>query len=261
MSKSHGAHGPHEAVKQAVLPESGKPPSRLQVVILWLTAISLFWVVMTPITYFVGRAYHDGWYDELGLDGSLFPLDTASMLTQGFEVAGDGMAKFSAASLQALAHHWIFLSLFLLAMGSTWGACKWLEHRVDERRASKPKKPAQDQRVRQRSLRFHTTNAILTMLIALFVFYEVVFGFPLTAALLTQPFYQLGRDEAKAFADKGFDRSPMVTIKSSSGDVQRREIGCGPAYCALWGDGHASQAPIASVGWADAPPLAKRSDK
>jgi ABC-type Fe3+ transport system permease subunit len=251
MSKSEG---PHDAVKQAATPEPGKPPSRLQSAIQLFTALSLFFVVMTPITYFIGRAYHDGWYDELGLDGSLFPLDTASMLTQGFEVAGDGFGKLAVASFQAVASHSLVLLSFVLIAGLTIGALKWMQQRSDERRASKPKKPTQDQQAKQRSFRFHTTNAILTVLLVFFAFYEVVFGFSLGVAILTQPFYLLGKDEAKQFADKGFNLSPMVTAKSPTGDVPRREIGCGPAYCALWGDGHASQAPIASVGWADAPP-------
>ena len=62
MSKSEGLH---DAVKQAITPEPGKRPSRLQGAIQVFTALLLFFVVMTPITYFVGRAYHDGWYDAL----------------------------------------------------------------------------------------------------------------------------------------------------------------------------------------------------
>lgn len=254
MSKPEG---PHDAVKHAVTPEPGKPPSRLQSAIQLFTAVSLFFVVMTPITYFVGRAYHDGWYDALGLDGSLFPLDTATMLTQGFMVAENGFGKLATASLQAVGTHFFLLLSVLLTAALTWAAFKWLGHRLDERSADKPKKPAQDQHVRQKSLRFLIINAILTALLVVFGFYEVVFGVWLLGALFTEPFYQLGKYDAKQVAAKGFNLSPMVTVKSPTGDVPRREIGCGPAYCALWGDGHASQAPIASVGWADAPPPAK----
>jgi ABC-type Fe3+ transport system permease subunit len=254
MSKPEG---PHDAVKQAITPKPGKPPSRLQTAIQVFTALSLFFVVMTPITYFVGRAYHDGWYDALGLDGSLFPLDTATMLTQGFMVAENGFGKLATASLQAVGAHFVLLVSVLLTAALTWAVFKWLEHRLDERSASKAKKPAQDQHVRQKSLRFLIINAILTALLVVFSFYEVVFGVWLLGALITEPFYQLGKYDAKQIAAKGFTLSPMVTVKSPTGDVKRREIGCGPAYCALWGDGHASQAPIASVGWADAQPPAK----
>jgi hypothetical protein len=255
MSKSEG---PHEAAKQAVLAEPpGKPPSRLQVAILWLTAISLFWVVMTPITYFVGRAYHDGWYDELGLDGSLFPLDTASMLTQGFVVAEDGFTRLEVASLHALVAHFFLLLSVAVTAALTWAICKWMQHRLEAQGVNKPKKPAQDQHVRQRSLRYLMTNALLTALLVVLFFYQVVSILSLAGALIIQPFYQLGKYEAKQIATRDFNLSPMVTVKSPTGDVKRREIGCGPAYCALWGDGHASQAPIASVGWADALPPAK----
>lgn len=248
MSKQEG---PHEAVKQAVMPEPGKPSSRLQIATQWVTFLSFFFVVMTPITYFIGRAYHDGWYDALNLDGGLFPLDTAAMLTQGFVVAGDGLAKLAVAIVHALGMHFILLLSVVLTAALTWATCKWLGHRADERSASKPKKPTQDQSVRQRSLRYLTVNSILVVLIGLFGIYELVFVLTLGYLVVTQPFYQLGKYEAQEKAATDFEKSSMVTVKTSAGDVKFRELGCGPQFCALWGNKHASFAPVSAITWGD----------
>lgn len=250
MSKPGGAH---EVVKQAAAPEPGKSPSLAQLAIQVFTAVSLFLVVMTPIIYCIGRAYHDGWYSELNLDGSLFPLDTASMLTQGFMVAAGGLAKLALATLHALAVHFFLLLCVAVTAGMTLAGCRWMGHRLDEKVAGKPKRSDQDQRAWQRSPRFLIISSFLVVLLALCACYEAIFGLSLVAALFTQPFYQLGREDAAQLVAKGFNLSPMVTVKSPNGVVQRREITCGPAFCALWGEGHASQAPIAMVGWADAP--------
>lgn len=251
------SEGPHEAVKQAVMAEPGKPPSRLQIATQWVTFLSFFFVVMTPITYFIGRAYHDGWYDALNLDGGLFPLDTAAMLTQGFVVAGDGLAKLATAIVHALATHFLLLLSVVLTAALTWATGKWMEHRLDKRNTSKSKKPAQDQHVRQRSLRFLTINSILVVLIGVFGIYELVFVLTLGYIVVTQPFYQLGKYEAQEKASTDFEKSPMVTVKTSTGDVKFRELGCGPQFCALWGNKRASFAPVSTITWGDAPSSGK----
>lgn len=248
MSKSGG---PHEAVTKAIAAESGKPPSRLQVVILWLTAMSLFWVVMTPVTYFIGRAFHDGWYEALHLDPGMFPLDTASMLIQGFVAEGEALAKLAGGISQVLVTHGVLL-LALLAIGAlTWGAIMWLGHWADDRRARQPKKSAKPDGTQRRSLGSLIFTAVLMLLLFAFSFYELVFGLTLGYALVTLPFYKLGQYEANQLASTDFVKKPTVTVKTQTGDMQLRELGCGPIFCALWANKHASFAPSSTITWGD----------
>lgn len=111
--------GPHETVKNAVTPEPVKALSRSQTAIQWLTAASLFFVVMTPVIYIMGRAYHDGWYGYLKLDQSMFPLDTAGMLTEGGMALTQGFGELShwfGGSLR----QWLILLFVIIVGGVIW---------------------------------------------------------------------------------------------------------------------------------------------
>jgi len=250
MTKS----GSNEALKQVVALEPESPRSRVHEATQLLTAVSLFFVVMTPVAYFAGRAYHDGWYDALHLDQGMFPLDTAGMMTEGFVAAGDAAAKLAKAAVAAILAHWFLLIVIILA-GGLIGACfRWINHRVSESIAKQTKKASDDHDGKKRGLAFLTITPTIVLLLIGLVLYELVFGFILGYTILTQPFYQLGKYEAKQASANDFKQSPIVTVKSDKGDVARREIGCGPQFCALWGEGHASFAPVSDITWGDAPP-------
>lgn len=48
------------SVAPITAPEASKPLSRVPTVVQLFTVVSLFFVVMTPIAYLNGRAFHDG---------------------------------------------------------------------------------------------------------------------------------------------------------------------------------------------------------
>lgn len=212
----------------------------------WFTLTSLFFVVMTPVIYLAGRAYHDGWYAALNLNQGMFPLDTAGMLIEGAIAFGSGFGKLSTACIGLALHHWLVLLIVTLGGGLIWAAIASLSKRLDEDRATRKKADSAKETGKHWLFKVAIPRMLLLAL-AVSVFYEFVFAMTLGFALLTQPFVVLGKDEAKAAAAKGFEKSPMVTVRSPKGDVQRREIGCGPQFCALWGDGHASYAPVSAI--------------
>jgi len=212
---------------------------------------------MTPVTYIAGRAYHDGWYDRLHLDQSMFPLDTAGMLTEGAIAIEDGFGKVATAALQAVGNHWFVVLLIVVGGGLIWAALAPIFQKLDEDRADRKKALPKRHRPILRWLSMSALPRIALVSIFGFAIYECIAAVTLVFTLLTLPFVQLGSYEAGLAVSKDFKESPMVTVKSPKGDVQRREIGCGPAFCALWGDRHASYAPVSAITWADSPSPSK----
>ena len=244
--------GPHEAVKNAANPELGKPLSRSQTAIQWLTAVSLFFVVMTPVIYIMGRAYHDGWYDYLHLDQSMFPLDTAGMLTEGGIALTQGFGVLSHWHGGGLVQ-WLVLLLIIIVGGVIWAIFALVVKDLTNGGTKKKKDP--DKHTNS-FFRWLLTSALPRIaLLALFGFtiYEFIAAVALVFITLTQPFVSLGKYEAEKSAAVDFNHSPIVTVKSPQGDLTFREIGCGPQFCALWKDKHASYASVSMITWGDSP--------
>ena len=157
MSKSRG---PHEAVKPLlpVLPsDPGKGSALLHTVVQILTALSLFFVVMAPIAYVNGRAYHDGWYDALHLDQAMFPLDAQGTTTQAmvaWEVAFSAMFSGTA---KAFAAHWlpVFVGLaadFVMIVGFAWLIERWDDQRKKQMGVAAKKEKSPMRRALDRAL-------------------------------------------------------------------------------------------------------------
>jgi hypothetical protein len=231
--------------------------SRLQTGTQILTLLSLLFVVITPVTYFNGRAFHDGWYAYLHLDQQMFPLDTAGMLTQGAVAWGDALAELIGATLKSIGSHWFVLLLMIFSGALVWSVFAWFNRKMCEggkrrkRRLAKPKG-------RLSALASPVFSRAVILALVLFLSIEVISLMTLGFAALSLPFYQLGGYEAKKAVAVNFEKEPLVLVKSPKGDIMElRELGCGPQFCAFWGNGHASTAPLSAIMWSDSPPPEK----
>jgi len=246
--------GPQSAIEPLASLATDKLSSRLQTGTQILTLVSLLFVAMTPVTYFNGRAFHDGWYAYLHLDQQMFPLDTAGMLTQGAVAWGDALAELITATLETIATHWLALLLMIFSGALIWAVFAWLNRKMDEGGKKKKQRPV---KIRSRFAKLSSPilSRAIFLILALLLGFEVISLMTLGFAALSLPFYQLGRYEAKKAAAINFEKDPLVVVKSAKGDVlELRELGCGPQFCALWGNGHASTAPLSAIVWSDSPP-------
>lgn len=245
--------GPQIAIDPVAALTKDKPPTRLQTGTQILTLLSLLFVVMTPVTYFNGRAYHDGWYSYVHLDQQMFPLDTPGMLTQGAVAWGNALAELIAATLASIATHWFALLLTIFSIALIWSVFAWISRRMDKsgRKKVRPSKAKN----RLAALASPVFSRAVIVALALFLAIEVISLMTLGFAALSLPFYQLGRYEAKKAVAINFEKEPLVSVKSAKGEiVELRELGCGPQFCALWGNGHASTVPLSAIVWSDSPP-------
>lgn len=252
-------HGPHQAAKEAVAPDPGKPPSTLQTTIQLFTAISLFFVIMTPVMYLAGRAYHDGYYNALQLDQSMFPLDNAGTLTEGAIALGMGFGKLATALIEVIGHHWLVMLSIVVSGGLVWAGFASLFRRMDEERAGRKKKTVEGKKSAWSWFLKSALPRVAVIALAGFALYEFIIGLTLVYVLLTQPFIVLGKMEAQSEMDNDFARFATVKVKTPAGDESLREISCGPQFCALWKDKHASYAPVSTITWADAPTSDKKN--
>lgn len=262
MSKSRG---PHEAVKP-LLPvlssDPGKGSALLHTVVQILTALSLFFVVMAPIAYVNGRAYHDGWYDALHLDQAMFPLDAQGTTTQAmvaWEVAFSAM--FSGTS-KAFAAHWlpVFVGLaadFVLIVGFAWLIERWDDQRKKQMGVAAKKEKSPLRRALDRAL-----QPILVLGLSVATIFMGIACLMVVIAGLILPFSKVGGDEARREIASNFAEAPLMNVKSPNGDLKVREIACGLQFCAFWETGdvakgdraHATLAPVSAVSWGEAPP-------
>ncbi|RUL65787.1 hypothetical protein EKH79_03485 [Dyella dinghuensis] len=231
------------------------PSTRLQRTVQIFTAVTLFFAMMTPVTYFIGRAYHDGWYDYLHLDQGMFPLDTSGMLIDGIEAWGDTVGLLANAVGKMLRVHWLWLIFLMASGGLIWSAFAYFFERLGNKRAKQKVEPTGHvESQRRRPLAAVFLRLLVIFLIFCFV-YELIFGLTLAFALLTVPFFRLGAHEARIAADNNFKNAPVVTVKLPNGDLsEQREIGCGPQFCALWGSGYASTVPLSAITWVESSP-------
>ena len=209
-------------------------------------------VLITPVFYFNGRAFHDGWYNYLHLDQAMFPLDTPGMLTEGAIAWADGLVAIVTTMKQVELSRWVLpLSLIgggiLLGTLIGWGRDKWIASRAkhDDQPIS-----AVLQRTRVFAIRFLVPLLMTGFSVgALYVF---LFVLMFALAMMSAPFYALGAAAAQKAASNDFSDMPIATIKTPTSIVQLREMTCGPQFCALWGNKHASVAPVSAITWGEA---------
>jgi hypothetical protein len=251
MSKPEPPH----ALRQSADLDASKPLSRVPTAVQIFTAVSLFLVVMTPIAYLNGRAFHDGWYGALNLDQAMFPMDTQGTLVQAAVAWADGLAVLFMAIGKAFKEHWLQLVMMIVVNSLVIAGFVWILNVWDRRRSKRSGKPLQRTFIRRAVARILSPMLVLGISVA--AIYVAIFCLALVIAALILPFTQVGRFEAKKEIASNFSDMPMVTIKSAKGEVQRREISVGPQFFAFWSDGHASFAPTSAIEWGDAPPPGK----
>lgn len=235
-----------------VMSEAKKPPLGLQGWVQVLAALSAVLVVLTPVIYFNGRAFHDGWYDHFHLDPSMFPLDTAGMLTEGAIAWGDGLAAIVSAVTHVSVWIWLRVASVLLGGALLGAGFVWI-HKLLETKRNKKSAPKRWPKIGELGKQLLST--LLVMGVSAAAIYVLVFGLIFVMALLSAPFYELGKHQASLAAQGNFSDRPTITAKISTTEhVKRQEMECGTQFCALWGEGHASVAPVSAIEWGDAPP-------
>lgn len=223
---------------------------------LYLTKIQIlvaFLVLITPIVYFNGRVFHDGWYSHFHLDPAMFPLDTAGTLTWGAIAWGNGLIAIVTTMKQVELGRWL-LPMSLIGGGAVlgslvaWGGDIWKRSR-----AERGKLPTSKFWQKVRLLASRIFLPILMMGISAAAIYVFIFVLMFVLAIMSAPFFALGETAAKKAALNDFSDMPMATVKTQTSSVQLREMGCGPQFCALWGNKHASVAPVSAITWGEAP--------
>lgn len=249
-------HGKRAIKLDQPVSDSSQSSARAPKAISILTVFSLALVVLTPVVYFCGRAFHDGWYGELRLDPGMFPLDTAGMLTEGGVALGD-IISFSADTLLEVTKNFPWRVVFLiLGLSTTWvvvtKAGRWLDHRGLEW-IGKIAHP-----IRAKVARFLGPFIKPTFIVALafVMLFEFAFGLTSMFGLIVLPFYRMGQHEAKVAVSKGFSLLPRVAVKNPAGSLtEMREVGCGPQFCGLWNKDHAITVPVSALTWLESPKI------
>lgn len=233
---------------------SDATPPRVLKAATTLTVLSLILVVLTPVIYFCGRAFHDGWYEALRLDPSMFPLDTAGMLMEGAIAWGDVLSASAKALTEAIKRYPWQLPLLILGLSISWvlitKAGRWLD-RIGAKGKAKRARPFLS---KMAQVFGSLIKPMFVLTLGFLVLFEFVFGMTSMFGLIVMPFYRMGQHEAKAAIAKGFIQSPKAIMKNPTGSsVELREIGCGPQFCGLWDKDHAVTVPVSALTWSESP--------
>jgi hypothetical protein len=222
----------------------------------WLTVITAGLVILTPVFYFNGRSFHDGWYLYFNLDASMFPLNPADMLSMGGRAWTDGLSEISLVILHHFPKLWHKLAWLILGDSLAVVAMRMFINYVERRNT---KRDAKLGRQKKEGDPHWIKQFILTVVLIGFFFVFLFVGLILLTmgfAGLSYPFRNLGSYEAQLEVQSDFKDVPLLSVKTATGDqFNLPEIGCGPQFCAVWDNGHALTVPVAAVTWGvSAPP-------
>ena len=190
----------------------------------------------------------------------MFPLDVQGTLVQSAVAWIDGLLALLVGIGHALKENWkqfgVMILVYTALVAGFVGVLIWLDHRREKRKD----KPAQKEKSLFKCVVMVIAAPLIIFGASMATIYATIICLSLVIAGLILPFAQVGHSEARKEIKNDFKEMALVTVHSPKGDVTRREIGCGPQFCALWGEGHASFAPVSAITWGDAPPPDK-SDK
>lgn len=242
-------HGPTSVVTMP-----GPDPSKAAT--LYLTKVQILvglLMLITPVVYFNGYAFHDGWYEYFHLDPAMFPLDTAGTLTWGTVAWADLLIKIVTTLKQVELSRWL---LPMSVIGAAAIAASLMIWGHDSWKASSAKRGNQPTSEFSKKIQLAAIRIFLPIvMMALFAvaIYALIFVVMLVLAIMSGPFYALGAEAAQKAALNGFLDRPVVTVTTQTRAVEQREIACGLQFCALWANKHADIVPVSAVTAGDAP--------
>jgi len=261
---SHLSQHDHRNVSHVIPPNTDHPTATVAALpsrptpIQQLLASSLFLAALTAIVYLNGNAFRAGYYSYFRTDSAMFPLDSAGTVSMGFRAWGEGFAAVVLTLFRSGAAHRIGIAMFLILAGFCYATLDHLialRQRQLERDDSAPPEPNRSSISRWLRKCFGWT-ALFSVSGAIVC--AALLATTLSFGLLILPFEQLGRYEAKHDAADQFKYRAQVSVKSPSGvGGIYRIISCGPQFCTLWGNEHATTVPVSVIVWAESPPPAR----
>lgn len=220
-----------------------------------LGALSVLLVLLTPVAYLNGRAFHDGWYAYFKLDPYMFPLDTAGILHNAPTAWVNGIFALAHILATGLIAHLGYVVLYLLFVVLVWRAGGWLLSHLKRREGRHHAETTGQRRSLLRRVLWWIAEPLMGLGISVGALYIMLYGLSMVVILLILPFELVGRHEAKLEVERHFQNMPVVTLKSPKGDqADYHIIGCGPQFCGVFGEGHATTVPISAITWAVSSP-------
>lgn len=152
--------------------------SRSNAMNLWKmrSALSILLVLLTPVAYLNGRAFHDGWDEYFKLVPYVFPLDTAGILNNAAMAWLNGFVAVVNVVFTMLIAHWEMVLFYILFAAFIWRSGSWILGRISRwsarRRAAKE---ARRQSVLRRAV-WWIVEPLLGMGISISMIYLMFFG-------------------------------------------------------------------------------------
>jgi hypothetical protein len=220
-----------------------------------LGALSVLLVLLTPVAYLNGRAFHDGWYAYFKLDPYMFPLDTAGILHNAPTAWVNGILALAHIVVTGIIVHWGYVALYLLFLVLIWRAGGSLLGHLKRRQMQRQGETRSKCQSLLRRVLWWIAEPLIGLGISVGALYIMLYGLSMVVILLILPFELVGRHEAKLEVERHFQNMPVVTLKSPKGDqADYHIIGCGPQFCGVFGEGHAITVPVSAITWAVSSP-------
>lgn len=198
---------------------------------LYLTKVQILvalLVLITPVVYFNGSAFHEGWYEYFRLDPAMFPLDTPGTLTWGTVAWADLLLKIVTTLKQVELSRWL-LPMSLVGGGAVTGSLMaWGHDSWKLSRAKRGNQPTSESLKKFRLVAIRLVLPIVAMVLFAVAIYALIFAVMLVLAIMSGPFYALGVEAAQKAALNGFPDRPVVIVTTQTRAVEQREIACGP---------------------------------
>lgn len=210
--------------------------------------ISITALVLTPLFYMAGKAYHDGYLAFFKLETSMFPLDTYTTFSTAtialiyaiVEILTGTQAIFSA-------HYGVIISIYALAVAGLF------MFRHLGRRASREHKTSPPSKSISYSTAFiikEIGECALWILMPGYMTYLTMVVVAAFLLLLIGPFNHIGKLQAQKNLFSEFKNSPVVNITSRNGIRENyRVIECSTLFCALYARDVVITVPVSEMKW------------
>ena len=249
MSKLQPDLSPKKTIGDDTQPIKGQNAGQI------LGVLSVLLVLLTPVAYLNGRAFHDGWYAYFKLDPYMFPLDTAGILQNAPTAWVNGILALAHIAITGIVAHWGYTTLYLVLLILIWRTGGSLLSHLKRSQTRRRAETNQQRRSLLRRVLWWIAEPLIGLGISVGALYIMLYGLSMVVILLILPFELVGRHEAKLEVERHFQNMPVVTLKSPKGDqADYHIIGCGPQFCGVFGEGHAITVPVSAITWAISSP-------
>lgn len=208
--------------------------------------IATFIAIATPVCYLNGRAFHDGYLEQLHVAPSMFPANVQDIFICAARAWLEGSSFVLGTIGQAIRAHWFLVLVLPITLITALSAtAHYVVYHIAKSQASTKKQFALPKILQS------VLTPVLTMFLSAYTIYTCIALIGAALILSIVPFAQVGAKVAVQDIARGFPNSPTQEVSVPHAQpTTYRVVECSDKFCYLYKPGQIITVPISSITWA-----------